>query len=289
MAHLINSTKQKFGICSIQSGLREVGLYSDNVDGLFGKNAYAGFEKLIGHSVERADSFSAKIIFLNLQRALNAIGKETGGMDGIWGKQSQNAFNEQLENYRRSQNLSPYWFAWSGNKHVTQTSIEKIKQWLKKWDKPEHHVSYLLTCINFETAGTFSPSKENTVSHALGLIQFMPKKLKEWKIDAEDFASLSFDKQLDYVFRFFEEYGYIKKCRYLEDYYLSIFYPAMVGKNPDGIIAKRGNALYSQNQRAFDRERRGFYTAGDVASPIFTRYWLGMDPSNRLKTTQLES
>lgn len=266
-----------------------MGLYSDNVDGLFGEHSYKGFEELIGHKVERANGFSAKFIFLNLQRALNALAKDTGGMDGIWGSRSQVVFDQLLDSYRRKNNLSPYWFAWSSDKHVTQTGIEKIRRWLIHWKKPETHVSYLLTCINFETAGTFSPSKENHVSHALGLIQFMPKKLKEWKVTPAEIAALSFDKQLDYVFRFFEEYHYIKKCHYLEDYYLSIFYPAIVGKHPDSVISRRGSALYKQNQKAFDKNHKGFYTAGDVASPIFTRYWLGMSPSNRLKTTQLEN
>lgn len=289
MARIINSTKQTFGICSIQSGLREVGLYDGNIDGLFGKKAYKGFETLLGENVEKVNGFDAKTIFLHLQRALIKAGKDTGGMDGIWGHKSQVAFSELLTLYRQKHQLPEYWFAWTGNRRVSEASALKIERWLAKYDKPAKHVSYLLTCINFETAGTFLPNKENTDSHAIGLIQFMPAKLKSWGISAAELASLSFEQQLDYVFKFFEEYHYIDKCRYLEDYYLSIFYPVMVGKNPDEVIARKGSVLYTQNHRAFDTAQRGFYTAGDVANPIFTRYWLGMDIVNRLKTTQLDN
>lgn len=288
MAVLINSPRQTFAICSIQSGLQEVGLYDGKFDGLFGEESYKGFETLIGEKVERTNAWGAKDIIFNLQRAMVKQGLDTKGLDGIWGNASANSFQKALEDYRRRNKINKYWFAWTGNKNVPQTGVVKIKQWLAKHGKPETHVSYLLSCINFETAGTFKPGITNNVSNAVGLIQFMPEKLKEWGVSEEHMASLSFDSQLDYVFRYFEEYNYINKCKYVEDYYLSIFYPAYVGKNPDTVLAKKGSITYQQNSGAFDKLNKGYYTANDVAMPVVKRYWLGMRIKNRAIEPQLD-
>lgn len=287
MGYINNSSRQDFGICSIQSALQEVGLYQGSIDGLFGDKCYEGFEKLIGEKIERHNGWDAKNIFLNLQRAMIRKGLDTGGMDGIWGSKSRYVFRQLIRSYQRQNKIASYWFAWSKHENVTQEGIKKIASWLDHHDKPITHTSYLLACIRFETADTFKTDIKNNVSGALGLIQFMPAKLKEWGVNVDNFAQLSFENQLDYVFKFFEEYNYIKKCSFLEDYYLSIFYPSAVGKNPDNIIAKKGTELYSQNS-SFDVHNRGYYTASDIAAPVIKSYWEGMSITNRLKITEVE-
>lgn len=287
MGYINNSPKQDFGICSIQSALREVGLYQGKIDGLFGNGCYSGFEELINEKIERHHGWDGKNIFYNLQRAMIRKGLDTGGMDGIWGSKSQYVFRQSIREYQRKNKIPSYWFAWTKHENVNQEGVKKIACWLDKYDKATSNTSYLLACMNFETSNTFRTDIKNNVSNAIGLIQFMPAKLKEWGINSKDFGNLSFENQLNYVFKFFVEYNYIKKCKFLEDYYLSIFYPSAVGKDPDNIIARKGTELYKQN-RAFDIHDKGFYTASDIAAPVITRYWEGMDIKNRLKISELE-
>lgn len=279
----MNSMRQTFGICSIQSLLRETELYKGKIDGLFGIKCYRAFETILKRKVEQTDDYDAKTIFFNLQRAMVAMGLDTGGVDGIWGNSSQKSLEQIVKLYNKEKGIPGYSYAWSGHKQVTGRGVIKITTWLESHNKPADHTSYLLSCIGFETGGTFLTSAENPTSHALGLIQFMPSKLKEWGVNREAFAKMNFDTQLDYVFKFFEEYGYITKCKTVEDYYLSIFYPKVVGYCPDTVIGKKGTKLYDQNSLAFDKGNKGFYTIGDIAEPVVKRYWMGMDPANRTK------
>lgn len=279
----MNSAKQTFGICSIQSLLRETGRYKGKIDGLFGTGCYTAFEAVTKEKVEHIKGYDAKTIFFNLQRALVRTGADVGKPDGIWGYKSQKAFEQIIAGYQREYSNFGYSYAWSAHREVTQSGIEKIEAWLIRHGKPASHTSYLLSCISYETGGTFYTHAENPISHALGLIQFMPSKLESWKVDPKEFANLSFDNQLTYVFKFFEEYNYIAKCNGLEDYYLSIFYPKATGSSPDLVIAKKGTKLYQQNARAFDKDGKGYYTVADIARPVVARYWMGMDPANRKK------
>lgn len=147
-----------------------------------------------------------------------------------------------------------------------------------KWGKPLAHVSYILSCNALETGRTFNPAIRNPKSGAVGLIQFMPKTTApDLGTTADALAAMSFVDQLDYVFKYFEKYGYIKKCKHLEDYYLSIFYPAHVGKDPNELVARSGSLLYSQN-KGFDVDNKGYYTIGDIAATINQFYWDGLDP-----------
>lgn len=285
MGAVNNTPRQAFAICGIQSTLRELGLYAGKIDGLFGIGGLEALGDVLGEGVPSPGTYAAKEVILTVQKALLKAGYDPKGVDGAWGKNSQIALDSAVLNFRKAHDLPSYYYAWSAHKALPQGCFVAIENWLKKWGKDPSHVSYLLSCMNFETAGSFLPSKENSTSKALGLIQFMPSKLKEWGVDRTKFAAMSFMEQLPYVFKFFEEYGYIKKCAKLEDYYLSIFYPAAVGRDPNDVIARRGTKLYAQNYKAFDKAGKGYYTVGDIAGSVVERYWMGMAPTNRLKNS----
>lgn len=279
----VNTSTQKFGICGLQSGLREVGLYKSKIDGMFGDSCVKAFGTVLGENFPSPGSFDAKDVFYAVQRALVAKGKDTGGVDGVWGSNSQKAFDAVLGDYRKAQGIPALNYAWSAHRGVPKEGIAKIEAWLTKWGKPLSHVSYLLSCMAFETGGTFNPAEQNKKSKATGLIQFMPANAKELGTSIEALAKMDFVTQLDYVFKYFEIYKYIVKCKTVEDYYLSIFYPARVGKSPDEILARKGTALYDQNKVFDKKDNKGYYTVGDICVSIVERYWEGMAPINRLQ------
>lgn len=278
----VNTSTQKFAISGIQSGLRELGLYNGKIDGLFGGGGVKALGIVVGKEINGAASYDAKDVFYTVQRALTEGGFDTKGIDGVWGKGSQGALDSAFSAYRVGHRIPSYSYAWSAHPNIPKEAFAKIEAWLRKWGKDSNHVSYLLSCMAFETGGTFLPSVQNSKTRATGLIQFMPVNARELGTTIEALAKMTFMDQLDYVFKYFEIYKYIVKCQTVEDYYLSIFYPARVGKSPDEVLASRGTKLYDQNV-VFDKERKGYYTVGDICDSIIVRYWDGMAPARRLK------
>lgn len=285
-----NTNKDVFAIKSVQSLLRELSLYTGRIDGLFGKDCRDGFVVMLKSMDPSFDkvlyqgSYDASQVFTLIQTGLAGVGLYTYRVDGIWGDNTSGALEALAHRYRLAKDIGELWYAWSGNKNVPIEGIRKYEAWMQKWGKPLSHVSYILSCNALETGRTFNPAIRNPKSGAVGLIQFMPKTTApDLGTTADALAAMSFVDQLDYVFKYFEKYGYIKKCKYLEDYYLSIFYPANVGKDPNEVVARAGSLLYSQNS-GFDVAKRGFYTIGDIANAINQFYWDGLDPNNRIVT-----
>ena len=112
---------------------------------------------------------------------------------------------------------------------------------MTKHGKETKHVSYLLSCMAFETAGTFSPSVQNGKTKATGLIQFMPTTAKDLGTTIEALKAMDFMTQLDWVFKYFEK------------------------------------------NKVFDKEKKGYYTVGDICVSIVDKYWEGMAPAKRLQ------
>lgn len=285
---MANNNKDVFAIKTVQSLLREVKLYGGRIDGLFGKDCRDGFIALLKNYSPAFNkelyqgSYDAVQVFTYIQTGLAAVGLYSITIDGKWGGTSSRGLDTLVEAYRKSKGLPEYWFAWSGHPNVPKAGVEKYLAWMHKWGKPDNHVSYILSCNALETGRTFDPAVRNKHSGATGLIQFMPKgSAPDLGTTCDELAKMSFVEQQDYVFKYFEKYGYIKKCNYLEDYYLSIFMPKLVGKDPNEVVASKGSLVYSQNS-GFDSDKKGYYTVGDIASAINQFYWDGLDPKNRL-------
>jgi peptidoglycan hydrolase-like protein with peptidoglycan-binding domain len=132
--------------------------------------------------------------------------------------------------------------------------------------------AWLATIIDFETAGTFSPSIQNAAgSGAVGLIQFMPSTAKGLLGTATEneatqaLAAMSFAQQLELVKRYFAPYA--GKIHSLEDAYLAVLYPAFIGKANDAVLGQKGSAIYDQNA-GFDISGKGYVTKEDITQKI---------------------
>jgi hypothetical protein len=94
--------------------------------------------------------------------------------------------------------------------------------------------NYLMACIAFETAETFSPSIRNKDTGAVGLIQFMPQTAAALGTSTAELAKTSATEQLYYVKKyFFPRRGQLKT---LDDVYMAILWPEGIGKPPDYIL-----------------------------------------------------
>jgi hypothetical protein len=127
--------------------------------------------------------------------------------------------------------------------------------------------SYLAACMAIETAHTFSPSIQNPFTNATGLIQFMPNTAAAMGTSVETLKRMSAIDQLAYVKRFFQPYLGRIRPNVPGDYYLSIFYPALVGKDPSTVIYSAGDTGYAQNP-GLDRNGDGFITVSDVTATV---------------------
>lgn len=288
-----NSNKDDFAIKSLQSLLRELSLYGGQIDGLFGKGCRDGFITMLKtkdpsfNKELTQGSYEASQVFTFIQTGLAAVGLYTGRIDGLTGPGTMGGFENLCQLYRVAKGIPEYWFAWTNHKNVPLAGVQKLEAWIVKMGKPTYHTSYMLSCFALETSGkdgpTFNPGIVNPKSGATGLIQFMPKgSALDLGTTCPALAKMSFVDQLDYVFKYFEKYNYINKCKSLEDYYLSIFYPRLVGHDLNEVIARAGSLTYSQNIGFDPAPHKGYYTVGDVGNAITTFYWNGMNPKNRL-------
>lgn len=285
------NNRETFGVKSIQSLLREVGLYGGRIDALFGGGCVEGIKQLVASANPNYNPIitvpvmdRAPDIFKWVQEYIVRAGTAPADfkVDGFWGNGTQTELIKLCHMYAVKNELPEYSYAWTSHPRLDKDVVGKVEKWMEKWGKGLFHVNYLFSCFALETIKTFDPAIQNKDTKARGLIQFMPKStMPDLGVTDDQLKVMSVYEQLDWVFAYFEKYGYIKKCACLEDYYLSIFYPAHVGKDPNIVVGREGTKLYSQNS-SFDKEKKGYYTIGDIANAINAFYWEGMDPKKRL-------
>lgn len=133
--------------------------------------------------------------------------------------------------------------------NVTKADIQKLQELCDKYGIPLEWMSNL---INLESALTFNPAVKNPSSGATGLIQFMPSTARGLNTTTSALSKLSFQEQLVYVDKFLfgnlrkylDENGKIKPNFTQQDLFMTIFYPASIGKPdyifPDGVAAANG-------------------------------------------------
>lgn len=138
--------------------------------------------------------------------------------------------------------------------------------------------------VGFETGGSWSPSIPNRAgSGAVGELQFMPdtcRSLLGWGRPASprtqndrDIAARASDRfknmgqveQLDYVAKYFLWFGK-GKLQTLEDAYMSVLWPAGIGKPNDYVLFPLGTIAYKQNA-GFDKDGNGV-TKGEVSAAL---------------------
>lgn len=124
---------------------------------------------------------------------------------------------------------------------------------------------YLAAVMSFESAQKFTADVRNPYSGATGLIQFMPSTARNMGTNTDALAALTPEQQLDWVAKYFEPHR--GRLRTIQDHYLAVFMPALIGKPLDYVAARAGSKTYSQNS-GFDRTGKGYFTVADIVSPI---------------------
>lgn len=139
----------------------------------------------------------------------------------------------------------------------------------------------LMAVMRFESA--LRPGAINPTSHAVGLIQLLPRNAADLlglpaTPDREAravqvLAAMSADEQLDYVEAYFERVLGGHGAANLRDAYMAVLYPAAVGHGDGFVIARAdaesavGQAVYRQNA-GLDANGDGVITAGEAARRV---------------------
>lgn len=136
------------------------------------------------------------------------------------------------------------------------------------------HASWLMACIAFETAETFSPSIQNAAgSGATGLIQFMPKTAQGLGTSVEQLTLMNQEEQLEYVKAYFKPYAY--RIKSLSDMYMAILMPKYIGKSDQDVLFADPGVAYRQNS-GLDTNRDGKVTKAEASAKVKAKHEKGM-------------
>lgn len=142
--------------------------------------------------------------------------------------------------------------------------------------------SYLMACMAFETAATFSSSIRNAAgSGAVGLIQFMPQTAYALGTTDDELSEMSAEEQLDYVLAYF---NWAKgKLKTLEDVYMCILWPRAIGKPLDYVLFDKSDhkrpQRYIQNA-GLDYNKDGLVTKAEATRGARSFLEVGLLPEN---------
>lgn len=284
------------GIKNVQVMLKELSLYSGAFDGKWGNGSNNGLTALVTYYWARVKGGklpgyvstvitgdASDVAIGKIQDQLKAAGLYTGKVDGIYGKGTYNAMQSAFICYRATNGMSELDACWS--KRVPKDFVGKIRVWVKARGLPPEAVNWLMACIAFETSGSFDPTKQNMAgAKYFGLIQFGDMAAADLGTTTAALIKLSQLQQLDWVFAYFDMWAKRGKvCTQLEDFYLTIFYPAAVGKAADTVIFRQGTdpKAYKQNG-GLDINKDDVITVGEINERIYQMYFQGMDPANRV-------
>lgn len=218
-----------------------------------------------------------------IQVALKRLGLYDSSIDGIWGSLSKKAMAKAFVSYRAYNGVAGYDICYSADGNVNETFLSLVKDYCRSKDFYEGSANGLMACMHFESGGTFSPSIQNMGgSRYFGLIQFGEAASKDLGYSLDTVRNMSQLEQLEKcVFPYFDMWmrrG--KKITQLEDFYLTILYPAAVGKRADEVLFFEGTKVYSQN-RGLDINRDGEISIGEISRRLYDVYYAGMEPSRR--------
>jgi Transglycosylase SLT domain len=145
--------------------------------------------------------------------------------------------------------------------------------------------NFLMACMAFESAGTFSSSIKNGAgSGAVGLIQFMPSTAQALGTTTERLIAMSAVRQLEFV----EKYFIWTKGRLntLEDVYMAILWPSAIGKSQNYVLFDKNDPAhpkrYIQNA-GLDFNKDGLITKAEAARKVQIRLDEGLLPANASK------
>jgi hypothetical protein len=127
------------------------------------------------------------------------------------------------------------------------------------------NVDDLYRIIEFETAGSWSPSVKAPTSSATGLIQFIESTAQGLGTSTADLAQMSRAEQMQYVEKYLEPYkGQINN---FGDLYMAVHWPAGIGKDDNYVMYERGSAAYDAN-KGLDQNGDGTVTRGETLARV---------------------
>jgi hypothetical protein len=147
---------------------------------------------------------------------------------------------------------------------VTPEFLTKVKQISSELGVDPN---WMMAVMEFESG--LSPSTRNTKSGAIGLIQFT----KTSGYDPKKLAGMTAEEQLDKVA------DYLKRHKgtlgNLSDLYMSVLWPAGMGKPDDYVLFRSPSREYKQNS-GLDVAGKGYVTKADAAAAVESRYREGL-------------
>lgn len=145
--------------------------------------------------------------------------------------------------------------------------LQKGFQW------SDDQLDYLIACMAFES--NLNPKAVNSVSKAVGLIQFMPSICKAYGTTSEEMLARSFEEQIPYVMKHFQPY--YKRVKTLSDMYMAILMPKFIGADENTPVFSLVSTpvQYKQN-RGLDTNKNGIVTKAEATSLVYSRYQKGL-------------
>ncbi|GAB4043127.1 transglycosylase SLT domain-containing protein [Spirosoma litoris] len=139
---------------------------------------------------------------------------------------------------------------------------------------------WLMIVMDFESAGTFSPSVTNKGSGAVGLIQFTESGIVGLGVTLAQLKAMTAIQQLDYVEKYLTPYK--SKFATVYDVYLAVFAPAYLGKPDEQVVYTKtastdiGKRRYELN-KALDTNGDGNITIWEIKQVIRNRVPITVD------------
>jgi hypothetical protein len=138
--------------------------------------------------------------------------------------------------------------------------------------------SYLMAAMAFETGESFSPSVINRTSGATGLVQFMPSTARSLGTTSSALAAMTAEAQLGFVQKYLQPFR--GRMKSLSDVYMTILFPAAVGKPDAFVLFSNPSIAYEQNA-GLDVNHDGHITKGEAASKVQAELDKGLGGARR--------
>lgn len=103
----------------------------------------------------------------------------------------------------------------------------------------------------------------------------MPETAEDFGTTTEDLAKMKPVDQLDYVRKYFQHRK--GKLHTLEDMYMAILYPSLIGKNPKTVVFRAGDGTkkYKQN-KGLDTDNNREITICEISAVVRSKYKKGL-------------
>lgn len=133
--------------------------------------------------------------------------------------------------------------------------------------------NWLMAVMQYESAGTFSPSKRNPKGSATGLIQFIESTAKGLGTSTRQLARMTAVEQLDFVKAYYKPLA--RRIQNLDDSYLAVLWPPAVGRADNYVMWEKNVGPYQReyaDNSHLDINNDGVITKAEAASVVRRSY-----------------